>query len=320
MINFDAVKHIGFSGKGHMDANETLFFARQLEFIEQKVYEFKKRELKYRDYFPVSNADNPGAEKITYRMYDKVGMAKIISNYSDDLPRSDVFAKEYSQNVKGLGIAFAYNSQELRAAQFANISLDLMKAAAARRGHREAENRLAWHGDDQYGIIGLLNNPNIPLTPAGNGVSTHPDWARKTPDEIIADVRIATSQIRVTSKGLYEADTMLLPQAQYDLIANTPRASFSDKTILAFLRDSDNGFGLKTIEAIPVELAGTFPGSKDGAFLYAKDPEVLELRIPLELIMHPVQPKGLEFEIPGESRFGGLVVRYPIATLFFTEI
>ena len=45
--------------------NVSVFFARELEAIEAVIYEFKKRELKYREFIPVSNRDNPGAENIT---------------------------------------------------------------------------------------------------------------------------------------------------------------------------------------------------------------------------------------------------------------
>ena len=76
--------------------NASVFFARELESIESRLYDFKKRELKYRELIPVSNRDSAGAETITYRMFDKVGMAQIIANWSDDLPRADVFGKEFT--------------------------------------------------------------------------------------------------------------------------------------------------------------------------------------------------------------------------------
>ena len=300
--------------------NAGIFMQRQLESIEQTVYLFKKRELKYREFIPVSNRDNPGAESITYRMLDMVGAAIIIANYASDLPRADVLGKEFTQSVKSIGISFGWNTQEIRAASMNNVSLDTMKATAARRAVREKENNIAWRGDADSNIKGWLDNPNVPILAALTGVGGIP-WSLKTPDEIINDVRIMTSRVRVQSKGIHEADTLILPIEQYDIIAGTPRSTHSDTTILEFITKPGNSFGLKEVSWLSDELDLAFTGgTEDGTICYEKSPENMELRIPMELELLPVQQKGLEFIIPGESRIGGVVVRYPLSQLFFTGI
>lgn len=309
MIRFDAVKH-------RLDANETLFFSRQLESIEAKMYEAKQREMKSRRYIPVSNRDNPGAETITYRMYDKVGMAKIISSYSDDLPRVDVFATEYTNRVKGIGASFGYSMQEIRAARMAGIDLDTSKIAAVRRAFDEKENKIVWTGDAEHGIIGLLANTNITSgLVANNAGGTSRLWINKTALEIIKDVRLAITAIRTASKEVHNANTLLLPSAQYDLISMTPMSENNPKTILQFILENKS-FGLTTIDTL-LELDNAFAGGTlDGMFLYEKDPDVLEQRIPLERMIHPGQDKNLEIVFPCESRHGGTVVRYPLACYF----
>lgn len=300
--------------------NAGLFFQRQLESIEQTVYEFKKKELKYRKFIPVSNRDNPGAESITYRMLDMVGAAIIIANYASDLPRADVLGKEFTQPVKTIGISIGWNTQEIRAASLANIPLDTAKAAAARRSVREKESNIAWNGDADANIPGWISNPNVPILAAPAGAGGIP-WSLKTPDEIINDFRLMISKVRTQSKGIHEADTCLLPIDQYDIIANTPRSTHSDTTILEFLTKPGNSFGLTEIAWLPDELDLAFTGgTEDGAICYEKSAENMELRIPMELQMLPVQHKGLEFIIPGESRIGGVVIRYPLSQLFFTGI
>lgn len=314
MIKMDGVRHT------FQDANETLFFARQLEAIEAKAYEFKERELKHRKYIPVSNRDNPGAETITYRMYGMVGMARIIGNYAKDLPRADVYGKEYRRPVKTVAISFGYNTQEVRSASFANMPLDTMKADAARRGMNEAHSKIAWTGDAEYAMYGVLNNPNVPELAAGNGLAGTATWATKTPDEIITDIQAMTTKVQVQSKDIHMADTMLLPRTQYDIISKYPRSTHSDMTILDYITKPGNSFGLTTVDVL-YELEDAFTGgTEDGALCYEKSPEVLEQRIPMELQFLPVQAKGLEYIIPGESRHGGVVIRYPLAMLFFTGI
>jgi len=310
-IKLDAIQH-------RFDVNETLMLARELESIEATLYEWKEKELKYRALISVTNADNPGAETITYRMITMVGMAKIIANYSDDLPRSDAFTKEYSQKVKTIATSFAYNTQELRAAAMANKPLDSLKASAARRAVREKENSIVWTGDISHGIIGFLNNTNIPTVAAAAGAGGT-IWALKTPDEMLEDVTTLVSLIRTQSKGIHSGDTLLLPIAQYTLITTLPRSANSDTTVAQFILQNA-AYGIKQIDWLN-ELSSAFvSGTKDGMALYEKDPEVIENRIPLEMITLPVQEKGLEFIIPVESRNGGVVIRYPLACAFMTGI
>ena len=313
MIRIDAIKH-------RIDANETVFFERQLEDIDAVLYEIKRKELVYREYIPVSNRVNAGANSYAYRMFDKVGMAKVIANYADDLPRADVFGKEFISPIKSLGVSFGYNTQEVRNASMTNTPLETWKADAARRAIREEESEIAWRGHDETGLPGFLNNANIPVIAAPAGASGIP-WSVKTPDEIIRDFTIATSAIRVNSKKRFEGDTALLPIEQYDLIATTPRSTHSDMTILEFLTKPGNSFGLTTIDSIPDELDLAFTGgTEDGMVIYERNSEVLEQQIPLEMVTHPVQERNLEFLIPIESRHGGTIVRYPIACVILTGI
>jgi hypothetical protein len=310
-IRFDSVKH-------RFDANETLMLARELESVEATLYEWKEKELKYRMHIPVTNSDNPGAETITYRMITFVGMAKIVANYSHDLPRSDAFTKEYSQKVKTVATSFGYNTQELRAAAMANKPLDRIKADAARKSMRQKENSLAWTGDASHGIIGFLNNTNIPViaAPAGSSGTT---WALKTPDEILQDVSLMTSTVRTQSKGIHNGNTLLLPIAQYTRITTLPRSANSDTVVADFIL-KNKAYGITEIDWLN-ELTNAFvSGTKDGAVLYEKSNEVLENRIPYEATPLPMQEKGLEYIINVEARNGGVVVRYPLACLFMTGI
>jgi len=303
-----------------LDQGESAFFERQLESVESRLYEKKLRELKYRSLIPISNRDGEGAETITYYLYTKIGMAKIIANPSDDLPRSDVFASRFTQKVHVLATSFGYSTQELRAARFAGVALELFKVDASRRSIREKENGITWLGDTNHGIVGLFAHPNIPSVQAPlDGTATTRNWSGKTADEIIADVRLLTSGIRQATNGVHEANTMVLPISQYDIIANTPRSTISDTTILEFITKPGNSFGLTLVTWL-VDILGQGTGATDMAMAYERDPEVLELRIPMEMRTHPPQMKNLEFIIPVEAENGGTVVRYPLACRFLYGI
>lgn len=309
MINMRGVQH-------NFDANETLFLARELESIEATLYEYKQKELKYRQLIPVSNRDNPGANTITYRMITKLGMAKIIANYSDDLPTVNAIVQEYTQKVKSIGTSIEYSTQDIRAAAMANVPLESIYADAARRAVHEEESSICWNGNTTYGIVGFLNNTNIPTLAAPTGT-----WSSATADQIIADISAAVTQIRTQSNGIHSADTMLLTISDYNRISQLPRSTNSDTTVLEFITKPGNTFGLTTVEWLANELTNAFvSGTQDGAVFYEKSSEVLEQRIPLEMVTHPVQEKNLVMKIPVEARNGGVVVRYPLACLFLTGV
>jgi len=122
-MNYDQQDLNVITASGKLDANESIYFARQLEQIRAKAYDVKKVPLNALAFMPVDTSINPGAESITYRQYDGVGMAKIISNYADDLPRSDVVGKEFTSPVRGVGASYGYTIQDIRAAQFTGSSL-----------------------------------------------------------------------------------------------------------------------------------------------------------------------------------------------------
>ena len=309
MIRMDSVKH-------NFDANETLFLQRQLESIESTLYEFKKRELKYREYIPVDSSDNPGANTITYRMLTHVGMAKVISNYARDLPRADAYLSEFTSKVKTLGVAFGYNTQEIRAASMTGTNLDSIKVTAARRAMREKESRIAWLGDEEFGITGFLNNTNIPTQACSTGT-----WGTATATEILADLALGVNKIPTQSKGIHRGNTLLLPLPQYQRLAQLRIDSTLETTVLEWITKPNNPFGLETVDWLSEELELAFVGgTKDGAVIYERNPEVLCSKIPMEMVTHPIQSFGLEFQVPCEARNGGVVVRYPLACCFLTGV
>lgn len=80
----------------------SVFFARELDHVKAQSYDVEYPELTALSLFPQSSEADPGAETITYYTYDRTGLAKIIDNYSTDLPRADVTGKpSYTVQLNG---------------------------------------------------------------------------------------------------------------------------------------------------------------------------------------------------------------------------
>src|SRR5690606_3742705 len=146
----------------HLDANESVFFARELEFVKSRSYDKKYAELKARLLIPVSSEAEAWADAIVYESYDQVGAAKLIAGYADDLARADVKGQEHINPVKSLGCSYGYNIMEIRKSQARGKSLEQRKANAAKRAILQKENSLAFLGDSATGLNGFLNHPNVP--------------------------------------------------------------------------------------------------------------------------------------------------------------
>lgn len=307
-------KKLDASQVTNLDANESAFFARQLEYVKAKTYDVMYPELKARKILPVSFEAGPGAKTITYRQYDQVGVAKIIVSYAKDLPRADVKAKEFVGQVRSLGMSYGWDIMEIRHAAFAGVPLEQRRANAAKRGILQQENTIAMLGDATSGLNGFLNNANmtqVTLPADGTGATT--TFSTKTADLIVRDLNSIANKPIAVSKGVESPDTLLLPITQYTYIASTPRSTTSDTTILNFFLQN-NPF-VKSVDWLN-ELAAAGAGATDRAIAYRRDPDKLTLEVPQDFEQFPVQQRGLEYIVPCHSRCGGVLIYYPLSIAY----
>lgn len=303
----------------HFDSNESMFLQRQLDYIKQQTYDIKYAELKARKLIPVSSEADPGAEQIFYRQYDQTGMAKIVSNYGDDLPDADVKGQEFFATVKTLGASYKYNIQEMRAAVYGNVPLEQRRANSARRAIAQKENSLAFFGDANANLVGLFTAPNVTsVTIPATGTGSVTQWSAKTPDQILFDMNLVSNTVVSTSLGVENPDTMLLPLSQFNYVASTARSDYSDKTILNYFLE--NNPYIKQVEWVnELASAGTSgSGSAPYARMYAyrRSPEVLTMEVPSDFEQLELEIRNLVYKVPCIERFGGVLVYYPLAIAY----
>jgi hypothetical protein len=297
-----------------LDAQETIFFLKELESVKSKTYDKKYPELKMRSLIPVSNEAGPGANTIKYFQYDMVGVAKIIESYAKDFPRVNVRKKEFRSPVKSLGDSYGYSIQDIREAQMTGASLEQREANAARRAMMQKEDEIAAFGDAETGLLGLFNHPNIPETvlPA-DGTGSSKLWADKTPDQIIRDMNLIANSIVETTNGVEVPNTILLPIEKYTLIASKPRSNDSDTTILEFFLKS-NPF-IQNVDHY-YKLKGAGASATDRMFCYKRDPDAVTLEVPVDFEQFPPQEEGMEFVVYCHQRIGGVIMYYPLSASF----
>ena len=306
----------------------SVFFARELDFIKTQTYDVLYPEFTAMTLFPQSSTVDAGAETVTYYSYDKTGMAKIISNYATDLPRADAKGKPTTGVIKSIGVSYGYSVQEMRASRMVGKSLDVRKGDSARYAIEYALNKIAWSGDEESGLMGVLSPDNdipmytLPLNAAG--LSTK--FADKEPHEILRDINAFVAYTAVLTKSVEKPDTLALPTDAYLHLADTPMivtpgTGVAVNTVLQWVLA--NSPRLKYIVEAP-ELnadSGMTPFEGIGcAFMFKKDPLKFTIENPLAFYQHPIQPKGLEFEVPCEARTAGAIIYYPLSMLIIPGV
>jgi hypothetical protein len=301
-----------------MDAEDGLFFARELEHIKAKSYDKKYGDVEFREVMPISHECPEGATSITVRSYDRVGIAKIITGYGTDLPRVDIRGKEYSVPVKQTGDAYGYTTKEIRESKLTGKSLDARRAAAAMRANEELLDRIAWNGDEEHGLFGLATVPGIPLTTVATKGAGGTTWiGNATPEEILFDMNNAVATMISTTKKKEKPTTMWMPVAQHQYIASTARSEQSDTTILQYFLQ--NNQHINTV--IPLnKLDGFGTAGADVLVICNPDPDNFVFEMPMEFKQHAPQLTGLRWDIPCESETGGLNVYYPLSIALWEGI
>ena len=301
----------------------SVFFARELDHVKAQSYDVEYPELTALHLFPQTSEADPGAETITYYTYDKTGLAKIIDNYSTDLPRADVTGKPSFAKIKSIGASYGYSAQEMRASKLAGKSLDARKGESARYAIDSKTNKIAWCGDEESGLMGVLSEgQNIPMYVIKPGIRTNKtSWLEKDADEILDDVNGMARQVAKVTKNVERPDTLCVP-ADVFMDISTRRIPDTSTTVLAFIQEhapyikevvSTAELDSDSIETNPY--AAVDETGAGVAFLFKNDVRKLSLENPMPFYQYPLQVQNLETTIPCESRTAGVIVYYPLSAL-----
>lgn len=301
----------------NLDSDTGFFFKRELEQVRAKTYDIKKVPLKAREIFPLDFEIDEGTEYVVYQTYDMIGQARVIANYATDLPRVDVRGEEFQSRVKTVGAAYGYSVQDIRAARKAGKPLEARKASAARKAVAIEENNIAFNGNKTHNIQGFFDNANIPRIAAPDNGSGSGLWSVKSAEQILADLHVLGNNASDLTDDVEVADTICLPTKQYNLIHTLKMGQYDTRTVAqAFLEATPH---INSILSVSECKAAGYLG-EDMAFSYRKDADALQMVVPMDFLQHAAQQKGLEFEIPCEERFGGVVVYYPMSITFMEGV
>ncbi len=307
-------------GIGQDDAQ--LFPARALEAVKQHIYEVEYAPTRARELIPASSEKGQWITEITFREFDKTGFAKVMTSLADDAPIVNIRGKEFTVKVKPIRAAYQYTVDEIAQAAHANVPLLTRDSQAVVEAMEQEIESLAWYGDANLGLPGLLYNPNITAAyvAVGAGSGTTP-WAGKTNDEIYADMVQAVSTPEDITNGVEVGlDTVCLPIAQYNLIRSRRMASGTDTTILEFFLNNNPGvkveklIWLKDMPSVPSTGAVKVVADHFCCMLaYKRDPLKLSLEIPMDFTQFPPQERNLAFVVNCMLHYAGVLIYRPLS-------
>ncbi len=300
------------TGQRRLDANESPLFLRAAEHVMANTYDVVYPQYTALTWIPV-NHEGGAADTIVYRQFDEVSVAKIINNYATDFPRVDVKGREFRQAVKDIGNSYGWNVQEIRRALYEGIPLDAMRARVAREAHVRLWNRIAWKGDSEAGLQGMIYHPNVTKAAAVTGT-----WVVGTTanDLIMKDVQTAIHGPYLLTNGVEIVDTCLLPLDKYSVLATTPYSTTVPTFLLDILKAGNPG----VLFAPVLELGTLTVNPRTGAtaatkviLTYRRDPSKVWFSLPQDFEQMEPDKEGMEYVVACHSRTAGIITPYPLS-------
>ena len=284
--------------------------------IEREVNETVYPEIQYSGLIPVDTSAAPFARTVTYYSSDKFGKADWINGNADDMPTAGTEKARHETNVYMAGIGYTYGYEELEQARMLGMNLPNDDAMAARLAYEQMVDRVALKGDVTKGFNGLINHPDVTATAVANG-----DWDIANEYDILSDINTLLTGANMATGYTAMADTLLIDNGSFDLLATRALGNDGTITIMKFLQDN-NTYTARTGRPLTIrtvrglEKAGA--GSTDAApiarmIAYNRNPQTLKLHIPMpHRFLEPMRDGVLNYVVPGIFRLGGLDIRKPM--------
>lgn len=293
----EITNHLRKMGVDKADA-AGIWTVKQLTQSLQRSYETEVPQNSVLNLFPVTNEIAPYAKYFEYPVFDAVGIAQIVADYSDDLPLVDALTTEKQGKVFRFGNAFLISIDEIKVGAATGQSLSTRKQAVAFEAHENLLDKLVWSGSAPHGIKSIFDADNV------NQVVPTNAWA--TPETATNDITALIDIIETVTGGIHTANRILLPASarrlMQRLVSNT-NLSYGE----LFTRNNPG------VELMFLSYLDNYDGAGGKAALaYEFDPLNMSIEIPEATNALPAQAKDLHFKVPVTSKSTGLVIYRPM--------
>lgn len=270
----------------------------QMKQILKRQYEEAYPQTSALALFPVTTELAPTTRLFEYHKFDGVASAKIIADYTDDLPTVEAMAELETGTVHRFGNAWFISIDEIKTGAALGSSLSDRKATLAREAHETLLNELVFQGSKPHKIISVFDHPNVTRVTSA-GWKEDPEVADKELTELI-------EQIETITNGRHKVTNIVIPPSKRKLLAK--RMPETTMSYLDWFKSQNNGI---TIESI-AELEDIDGNGTKAVLAYEKSPMNMSIEVPEAFNMLPMQPKDLHFKVPCTSKATGLIIYRPM--------
>ena len=292
------------------------FTVGQLEELESTIFDtLFSNPLDAFKHVPMRAAIDPAITTYTYRMVEKLGEAKIMSDKSQDRPLVDATMTATSRNVVSFGAAYDYEVNDAAASQILDFDFVQMKARACAEAVARAHNEFALsggagvEGGDDLGITGFYNDANV-----ASATLTDAAWGTVTPADAYASVNDIIELVITQSNAAHAATDVLLPTFCYNLLSRTLHTTASDLTVLESLKRNNPGVTFHHAPSLNDFVAAT----QHRVVAYDKRADVVEYVHSVMYDEAAPDKSGFHYKVQGRGKAAGTVVRYPLACAYGT--
>lgn len=278
--------------------------------------EFPERVLATGKAITVDRTSIPiGAKSYEYRLFKKLGTAAIYTGRATDIPKVTNFTETRTGYVRYLTNGFDWSLPEEHTSNYAGQNSTQELTLAAREGMLEMLDVVGYLGDANHNLLGLLNQPNVPLyaLPA-DGTGSGTSFSTKNAFQMYRDLVGIANAVTVTTNGVKYIDTLAVDLVTYQRIMTTI-ATAEDGTPVGgtvlefFLRtQAPSPMGVKKIVPLPY-LAGKGTGGTNVAVGYLDNPQTVKFHIPVEFAQDMPVRYPMAWEVPFYAITGGVECR-----------
>lgn len=293
------------------DAQQAIGFARPALYrAHATVFEEKYPAFNYASLVPVNeDGDMWDVGTIVTSLSGPVGQAEYISAKGFDIPNASSGMSQGVSTFHLAGIGYELSLGEVNRAARMGVELNGRQASNSRKIAEKFVYDRVISGSTEKNFTGLINNASVPAANATTG-----SWGSATPDQQLADVNQALTDVYTNTKETEVADTLLLPTSRF-ISAGNARITDANVTVLEFLRQNNTytlltGQPLTIMPSRELETAGATSSKRMVAM--AKNPGVLEFFLPgAYTFMPPFAISSLAWRVDGIMNVGQLEIYRP---------
>lgn len=300
------------------------YFVNQLDNLDRKLYEplynvTWGRDINLRTGITMANESTSFIRSTIGGVGTQSAQGKPwISPNTTTLPGVSVNGERIVLPLRLLGQEISYTSVELERSQLVGQSIDTQKFDAMNIMYQMNTDEMVYVGDTDVGATGLINSSIVTSAAVANGTAGTPQWATKTPDEILKDVNDMVTAAWQASGFAACPDKVLLPPAQFAYISSQKISTAGNVSILQFLEDNSISLRIngRKLDIQPVKwLTGRGASSSDRMVAYTNQED--KVRFP----MVPVRREtpyylGIKFNAPYIWAFGEVEFIYPETVVY----